>query len=117
MPRKLRSRRIGRGFPCHLSADFHESDGGEDDGYVFGAETQHCVGYIIMQLHESSGSPWPGINNDEELLDQLADQIDWDAPVFHSHDEYMKANGKDQNKGAGRNAVARLYQKEDDDAR
>ena len=77
------------GFPCHLSAKLEEDESG--DGYVFGENTQHCVGYIIMQLKEGSG-PWPGIDNDEDLMDVLANQIDWGAPVFERTEDYLDAN-------------------------
>ena len=82
------------GFPCHLSAELIEDEHVHGDGgYAFGAETQHCVGFIIMQLRESCGSPWPGIDNDDDLLARLEEQVDWDAPVFHSRDEFLAANG------------------------
>ena len=84
-----------RGFPCHLSAEYVE-DGdtrdGESGGFYPGRNTQHCVGYIIMQLKEGSGSPWPGIGNSEKLMDRLAEQIDWNAPVFESAEDFFLAN-------------------------
>ena len=43
---------------------------------MFREQTQHCAGYILMQLHEDPGAPWPGINNDEELLAALAERMD-----------------------------------------
>lgn len=82
------------GFPCHLSADLVEL-GDEDlqsDGYVFGENTQNCVGYIIMQMKDGYGSPWPGIGNDEELYSKLEAQVDHDAPVFDSAEDFFKAN-------------------------
>ena len=87
------------GFPCHLSAVMDQDCTGEDRGYVFGAETQHCAGYLAMQLHGGPASPWPGIDNDEELMDRLAQQMDWDAPVFESVDDFLDAN--DPDKGGG----------------
>lgn len=82
------------GFPCHLSADFVEGDEeGNGEGYVFGEKTQHCVGAIIMFLKEGLNEcGWPGIDNDEDLAEQLAQQIDWDAPVFESEEDFIEAN-------------------------
>ena len=60
------------GFPCHLSADLQEDDRyGEPEG---------------------SWTPWPGIDNDEDLLTRLAGQIDLNAPVFDDVDAFLKAN-------------------------
>lgn len=82
------------GFPCHLSADVFE-DEEEGDGYVFGENTQHCVGYIILQINDSGGgSPWPGIDNDDELLEKLEMQVNFDAPVFVSVSDFLDANDR-----------------------
>lgn len=84
------------GFPCHLSAKHLEDDetsDGESGGFVFGENTQHCVGAIIMFLKEGMNEcGWPGIDNDEDLAEQLAQQIDWDAPVFESEEDFIEAN-------------------------
>lgn len=87
------------GFPCHLSAELIEDDktwDGESGGYVAGENTQHCVGYIILQLKDSGGgSPWPGIDNDDSLLERLEGAVNLDAPVFDSVDDYLAANSSD----------------------
>jgi len=84
------------GFPCHLSANLIEDDetwDGESGGFVPGENTQHCVGYIILQVRDGGGcNPWPGINNDDDLLEHLEQRVDFDAPVFDSIDEYLAAN-------------------------
>lgn len=83
------------GFPCHESVDLIESDDidSDQDGYVFGENTQHCVGFIIMQLKGGgAGSPWPGIGNDEELLTRLEGQVDREAPVFETTEDFLAAN-------------------------
>ena len=87
-----------RGFPCHESAVHVEAEDDPigDGGFVPGPNTQHCAGFIIMQLKEATGSPWPGINNDDELLQKLEAQIDWDAPVFDDTDAFLDANTKPQ---------------------
>ena len=60
-----------RGFPCHLSADLIESDEVDEGGYVFGANTQHCVGYTILAIKDNGGAGgWPGIENDEDLAER-----------------------------------------------
>ena len=45
-----------------------------------------------MQIHEDGASPWPGIENDDELLDKLGKQVDMKAPVFESVEEFFDAN-------------------------
>lgn len=83
------------GFPCHLSAVVIENEDtfdGESGGFVEGENTQHCVGYIILQLHENGGSPWPGIDNDEDLAERLSAQVDWNAPIFESTEDFFAAN-------------------------
>lgn len=83
------------GFPCHLSADcFEDEDSldGESGGYVPGPNTQHCVGYIILRLKEDGGGAWPGIDNDDDLAEQLSCQVDLNAPVFDSGEEFLAAN-------------------------
>lgn len=47
------------GFPCHLSAHDTSDEDEEYGGYVATEESQHCIGYIIMQLKEGWGE-WPG---------------------------------------------------------
>lgn len=85
-----------RGFPCHLSAEVIDDEDtldGESGGFYPTEQTQHCVGYIIMQIYENGdGSPWPGIDNDEDLLDRLSWQVDMGAPVFRSTEDFFKAN-------------------------
>ena len=67
------------GFPCHTTAE--DEDGyGLQDGFYFGENSQHCVGYIIMSF-KAGYDVWPGINNDEELAARLLQQVDWQAPA------------------------------------
>lgn len=40
------------GFPCHVSAKLTENPLSGEEGFVFGKQTQHCAGYLLMQLHE-----------------------------------------------------------------
>ena len=55
------------------------------------AESQYCAGHTIMQINDS-GSPWPGIANDEVLLERLSAHVDLDSPVFASVDDFLSAN-------------------------
>ena len=82
------------GFPCHTTAEYVEhGDSGEHDGFEFGDGSQHCIGYIIMCFKHGYDT-WPGIGNDEELADRLQGQVDWQAPVFDSTEEFFEANSK-----------------------
>ena len=80
------------GFPCHLSADCEENPRTGEEGFVFGEQTQHCAGYLLLQLRDGGGTPWPGIGNDEDLADRIAQQLDWNAPVFESVEDFLEAN-------------------------
>lgn len=81
------------GFPCHLSAEFQEEtfEGAEDDGYEPGPKTQHCAGYMIMQIIQGEDC-WPGVNNDEAVVQAFADKMDQDAPVFDNTDDWIASN-------------------------
>ena len=58
-----------------------------------GENTQHCAGYLMMQIEESGGgTPWPGIGNDEDLLERITARLNSDVPVFESSDEFLDAN-------------------------
>lgn len=80
------------GFPCHLSAEVNEDPMTGAESFGPGETTQHCAGYILVQLHQGGGLAWPGIDNDEKLADQLAERLDLDAPVFESVEEFLSAN-------------------------
>ena len=85
------------GFPCHTTADYFEdeSDGeGNDSGYIFGDDTQHCAGYLIMQLKECDGRTWPGIGHDRDLVARLEASLDFDSPVFDHLADFYQANEK-----------------------
>lgn len=82
------------GFPCHTTAELIEQDGfGSQDGYHFGENSQHCIGYIIM-CFKSGYDTWPGIGNDDDLADRLQHQVDWQAPVFDSAEDFFRANSR-----------------------
>jgi hypothetical protein len=80
------------GFPCHLSAVDTSEDDPDNGGYVAGEHTQHCAGYLIMKINEGFETSWPGIDNDEELYDRLAEQLNLKAPVFGDVEEFINAN-------------------------
>lgn len=79
------------GFPCHLSAQHVEIGDGEE-GFVFGSNTQHCVGAIMMFLRDGNENGWPGIYNDEELAEQLEAHVDWSAPYYETEQDFIAAN-------------------------
>ena len=82
-----------QGFPCHLSSEVSEDPVTGEEGFVPGEHTQHCAGYIMMQIHENGeDSPWPGIDNDEDLLERVALQYDPQAPIFENTEEFLNAN-------------------------
>lgn len=78
------------GFPCHLSAELDEED--EDGGFEAVENSQHCVGYIIMALKDGYDTGWPGIDNDDDLAEKLAQKVDFTAPVFENTEAFLKAN-------------------------
>ena len=81
------------GFPCHKSAVYVEDEtgDGEFEGFYPGEKTQHCAGAIMMFMHDGVDC-WPGVDNDEELVQRLWDQYDWSAQVFESEEEFIEAN-------------------------
>ena len=83
------------GFPCHESADHIEDDEAPDGqgGFIFGENSQHCVGAIIMFI-KAGYTGWPGIDNDEELYNRLCYQVDLEAPVFDDEEEFFAAIAK-----------------------
>ncbi len=88
--REIAEQAFRNGFPCHLSAVLLELNG-DEEGYVPGENTQHCAGAIIMFMKDQNDS-WPGVDNDEDLVERLWDQMDWDAPVFESEEDFIQAS-------------------------
>jgi hypothetical protein len=82
------------GFPCHLSAINTEDDDNYygEGGFVFDANTQHCVGAIMMFLADGNDCGWPGIYNDEELAERLQKHVDWTAPYYETEEDFINAN-------------------------
>ena len=81
------------GFPCHESAECVEDGYGEDEGFAFGPNTQHCAGYLILRIKvDGPGGTWPGIGNDEDRAERIAENVYLDAPVFESEEEFFAAN-------------------------
>lgn len=79
-----------QGFPCHKSAAFNDSDD-DQGGYYDDGNAQHCAGAIIMFLNDGNDT-WPGIDNDEELGEKLAGQMNMKAKVFAGEQEFIEAN-------------------------
>ncbi len=79
------------GFPCHLSAEYHEDPDDESGGFEFGPNTQHCAGALLMYLMSGSGNV-PFENLPEDQQDEIRERMNWDAPVFESEDAFLDAN-------------------------
>ncbi len=97
------------GFPCHLSAEdtSEDEDGNEnpEGGFEFGEKTQHCAGAIMMNIKSGYGSPWPGIGNDEDLLEKLEANMDWKAPHYESEEDFVKYGVQVRNTKDGRRPI------------
>jgi len=86
-----------QGFPCHQSADLVElddEDGNETSGYVFGDNTQHCAGALIMHTRDGDG-PVPFQQLDEAQQDAILERLDYSAPVFEDEEAFFAANTKE----------------------
>ena len=80
------------GFPCHLSADHIEGDDeGESGGFVFGEETQHCAGALIMHTRHGAAGPIPFTHLDDEEQERIRERLDFEAPVFESEDAFIES--------------------------
>ena len=84
------------GFPCHTTADYFEDDSDSyaeaNSGFIFGDDTQHCAGYLIMQIKDSDGKTWPGIGHDQNLVARLQASLDFNSPVFNDLSSFYQAN-------------------------
>ncbi|MFN4296739.1 MAG: hypothetical protein ACK4FB_07835 [Brevundimonas sp.] len=78
------------GFPCHLSADLEEDEG--DAGYVFGGNTQHCAGALLMFARHGDG-PVPFTRLSEAKQEAVLNRLDWSAPVFESEADFLDSYG------------------------
>ena len=79
------------GFPCHLSAVNTSDDDPDDGGFVFGDDTQHCAGALIMYLQDGGGNvPFEWLDEDEQ--DRIRERLDWSAPVFENETAFIEAN-------------------------
>lgn len=88
------------GFPCHLSA-VDTSDEDEDGGFVFGDNTQHCAGALLMFLkdgYENGNVPMEQLDEDES--DRIKERLNWKAPVYESIEAFLDASTKPSRKAA-----------------
>ena len=85
-----------RGFPCHETAECPSDPNTGDEGFVFGKTTSHCIGYVILRLKADGGAAWPGVGNDDDLLEAVSEELgDWtNVPVFDDEEAFLKANEK-----------------------
>lgn len=82
------------GFPCHETAETREDEEGME-GYYLGPDSSFCIGYVIMQINQGTG-PWPAIDNDDDLLEQLVEHVGdcIGVPVFETEEDFFLANEK-----------------------
>lgn len=82
------------GFPCHLSANRIESDDYHGGGFVFGENTQHCAGALIMFANLGGGGTIPFEWLDGDRQDEVCARLDWSAPVFESPEAFLESYGE-----------------------
>lgn len=83
------------GFPCHLSA-VDTSDDDEDGGFVFGEDTQHCAGALLVFLkdgYENGNVPFEWLP--EKQQDRIKQRLNWKAPTYESVEEFLDASSGD----------------------
>lgn len=79
------------GFPCHLSA-VDTSDKDEDGGFVFGSDTQHCAGALLVFLKDGYDGNVPFENLSERMQDRIRDRLNWNAPTYDSVEAFLTAS-------------------------
>lgn len=84
------------GFPCHLSAVDTSDEDPEYGGFVEGENTQHCAGAMMMYMKQGE-SAWPGVANDEEVVEAAWERMDFTAPVFECTEDFFAANEEGDN--------------------
>jgi len=82
------------GFPCHLSAVDTSEEDEEYGGFVFGENTQHCVGAIGMYLNAGQDS-WPGTGNRDMTR---KDYSEAQRLAFDDEEEFLVANERDSDR-------------------
>jgi len=83
-----------RGFPCHQSADYVESDDAdlqEHDGFYFGEHTSHCAGALLM--YADAGGNVPLQQEEEDLQDKVLAELDWRTPHFDNETDFLDSYG------------------------
>lgn len=86
------------GFPCHLSADLIEAEDAQDGegGFVFGDQTQHCVGATLLYARHGDGNiPFSRLSDRER--ERISARLDWSAPVYETEDDFVESYGAEAN--------------------
>lgn len=78
------------GFPCHLSADYDEDE--DDGGFVFGDNTQHCAGALIMFFKDGYDGNVPFEQLSDKEQDRIRARLNMDAPVYDSVEDFLNAS-------------------------
>lgn len=85
----------GENFSCHKTINYDEWDY-EPDRQTCGEDEQFCAGALIICL---KGDYLPQLPRIAERLGVLkVDELDMDAPVYDSFDEWIDAPPKGQNR-------------------
>jgi hypothetical protein len=80
------------GFPCHLSAVDTSDEDEESGGFVFGPETQHCAGAILVFLKDGYDGNVPFENLSDKEQDRIRSRLNWNAPTYNSVEEFLNAS-------------------------
>lgn len=85
------------GFPCHLSANY-TGDDDEDGGYVFGENTQHCAGALIMYAESGGNVPFEHLPDRQQ--DRVLARLDFNAPVWENEQTFLDSYGEREEEAA-----------------
>ena len=62
-------------FPCHKTAEYQEETDYESGGYVFGAESKTCHGFLALQSNENGLEP-DGFVRDGDGFEDVHEMIE-----------------------------------------
>lgn len=73
-------------FPCHKTADYLETDDGENDGYVFGETSVTCHGFKTLQMAQNASE------RDYDISGFIADGNGFECPydMIDTHTEHWE---------------------------
>lgn len=77
------------GFPCHLSAVDTSDEDEENGGFMFGRNTQHCAGALLVFLKDGYNGNVPFEQLSERKQDRIRHRLNWDAPTYESVEAFL----------------------------